>query len=113
MEDLPLVPLFKVFSYLSLEERKAASDVCLAWNLGYEQYESRRKADSKAIRRYTIITSSTRPVKKQLVHIVNHITKSTKSLRHLTMDLNMSRSAIRSHRLDYLSTLRRVSNPTC
>lgn len=109
IEFLPLVALFKIFNFLSTEERLAISHVCMRLARAIIHYKTRRGNDTKAVRIYTVYKTNDychqRPMRKQLCSIYKDIGKGTKHIRHLTVDIGLSKTGFRRHHKLYTDTL--------
>lgn len=112
MQFLPTVVLFKIFNMLNVEERQSASDVCTHWALANWQFIDKRNIDVKVTRRYVINKGQKyckyRSVKKQLKAVQKNICKNTRCIRHLTVNLGMSRAATHHNHKAYFDTLMKV-----
>jgi hypothetical protein len=112
MADLPLVPLFKIYNYLSLQDRISASQVCIAWRYAYCEFMSRRRNDHRRFRSYSVrigkLYNRTCSVRTQLTRIRKEMRSRTHLIKHINMNLGLSRTTTRKHHSAFYKTVIKV-----
>lgn len=112
MADLPLVSMFKIYNYLSLQDRISASQTCIAWRYAYGEFKSRRRNDRRRFRTYSVSISTlynrTCSVRTQLTRIRKDVRKRTHLIKHINMNLGLSRTTTRKHHSAFYSTVIKV-----
>lgn len=112
MDNLPLVAMFKVFKYLTYEDRVSVSQVCTIWRYLYQQFNTRRRRDCLTYRQHRVnggqLFCRYMTVKQQMTRLRRQISYRTLVIKQLTVDLDLSQAAVRKHHITIYSPLMEV-----
>ncbi len=112
MDTLPLLPMFKIFDYLSHEDRISVNQVCISWRNAYHEYLTRRRHDWLAYRQHSVNGGQYfcryLTVSEQMARLHDQVSEHTDHIRRLTIDLKMSPVATRKHHITLVATMRQV-----